>query len=82
MIEGMLGDLAPEVETTEAAGWREGGVELYSWKEDNEGDGANGKNQIDDIPAKQKITIQDEEQTPTNVEESVPEGDRRKEKSQ
>lgn len=64
MIEGVLGELEPVVEATEARGVKkEDGSSSTPGKDDNKGDGTND-DKIDDAPmgyTKQQVEVREEE---------------------
>lgn len=70
----MLGELAPEVEATEAHAAKEEDERSSSTlgKDDNEGNIASDEDQIADA-AGQQVKAQQEELTPIEVDECVPE---------
>lgn len=83
MIEGVLDDLASELETAEVHEIEEKeGSSSTMGKNDNEGEDVDDENQVKnslEAHNKQQVMIQDEEQAPILVEESVPDGDHREE---
>lgn len=71
MIEGVLGELSPKMEATEARDNREeDGSSSTLGKDDNEGNNAIDENLSIDV-ADQQVEAQYEEQVPLKVEESV-----------
>lgn len=80
MIEGVLGELEPQVEATEARGVEdeEEGWSSTTGKDDNEGDDANDEDQINNI-VDQQVEVLHKEQVTIDVKESVLVGDHREE---